>query len=59
MEKIYQYVPTADLNEVNSALVAKGVLKLGKEKRTIQIAGGGKRFYAIKLKKLFNNSFSS
>jgi len=53
MKKIYQFVPTTNLNEVINALVAKDALKQGSDRRSIQITGGGgKRFYAIRLSKL-------
>jgi hypothetical protein len=52
VERIRKYVPTASLDEIVENLIAQDALKAGKE-RTIQIyGGGGKRFYAIPLKKL-------
>ncbi len=53
MKKIHQFVSTASLDDVVSALIAKEALMRGKEKRSIQISGcNGKRFFAIPLKKL-------
>jgi hypothetical protein len=52
VEKARKYVPAASLNDIIEDLIAQDALKTGKE-RTIQIYGcGGKRFYAIPLKKL-------
>lgn len=54
MEKINQFVPSTNQDEVIGALVVKNVLKQGRDRRSIQITGGnGKRFYAIKIKKLY------
>lgn len=53
MEKIHQFLPNAGLNEVIASLVNKDAIKKGKDNRSIQITGGGgKRFYAIKIKEL-------
>ena len=53
MDAIHRYIPTASQDDVVKALLAKDALMQGKDKRSIQISGGGGiRFYAIPLKKL-------
>lgn len=53
MEKVHKFVPKASIYRVIDSLLAQGALKIGTDKRSIQISGGhGKRFYAIQLKKL-------
>ena len=53
LEKINQTIPAAKLDDVIKGLLSENALKTGTDKRSIQIYGcGGKRFYAIKLKKL-------
>jgi len=53
LETIQKINPNAKINEIIESLKAQNALKVGNDKTTIQISGGGgKRFLAIPLKKL-------
>jgi hypothetical protein len=54
MEKVRAFVPAAKLDDIIDELLAQKALKIVNDKdRTVQIHGcGGRRFYAVKLKKL-------
>jgi len=52
MPEINRYVPNTNINAVIDSLISQNALKVGSDKNTIQISGGGKRFLAIPLKKL-------
>jgi len=54
MDEVLKFAPKATYNTVTDALIAQDALKVGNEKRSVQIRSpqGNTRFYAISLKKL-------
>ena len=54
MDEVQKYVPKADKKAVGDALIAQDALKVGNDKRSVQIRSslGNTRFYVIKLAKL-------